>query len=61
MTLKLLVIAAALLTMSACEVRSSGDGPAYSSAGSPRERDFNNFSTDDRGRQEALEGHKYWD
>ena len=42
MTLKLLLAAAALLAISACEVRPYGDGPGYYTSG--------NFHSDDRDR-----------
>lgn len=48
MTLKLILIGAALLAISACVVRPYGEGPTYYGNGNSRERGFDGRDAGDR-------------
>jgi hypothetical protein len=55
MTLKLLLVAAALLVMSACEVRPYGEGPGYYANDRSRADDRDRGNREYQGGQESQE------
>jgi hypothetical protein len=55
MTLKLLLAAAALLVVSACEVRPYGEGPGYYTSGNVPSNDRDRGDRDYQGGQENQE------
>jgi hypothetical protein len=61
MTLKLILIAAALLAISACVVRPYGEGPTYYSNGPSRERGYDSRDNGDRDYRGSRNGHDFGD
>jgi hypothetical protein len=61
MTLKLMILAAALMAVSGCAVSPYGDSPAYYTSNGPRERDFDRRDAGDRSDPVGHEAREYGD